>query len=239
MSVDLYLSRLEAQVDIPYPARRELLDEIRVHLQALSEEAIAEGCSASEAIERAIKTFAVDEGFIASLTTLHATAIQRALARLPRSVALGLEYSAVTSVAAILIVFLCVMEAAMLEFMRDGGHFMVLLNLLGVVILILGVERVYSLFLKKDHAPANLGKRLQSLKYMGLASVMLGVIGTGMGLFMAFGAQPAMEGPFPIYEVMRISLTTTIWGLTMGLLALSFHFVVAAKSQRIQAMQGL
>ena len=40
----------------------------------------------------------------------------------------------------------------MIRFIADGGLFMIPLGLMGLVILLLGGERLFSLFVKKDHA---------------------------------------------------------------------------------------
>ena len=125
----------------------------------------------------------------------------------------------------------------MIAFMLDGGLFMIPINLAGLAILLLGLERLYSLFIKKDHAQANLGRRLLSLRFLGLLTGLTGVIGTAMGLFQAFSARDRIPEPFPIYEVCRIALSTTIWGLTLSLVALIIYYVVKAKAERIREMR--
>ena len=125
----------------------------------------------------------------------------------------------------------------MLEFILNGGPFMFAILLAGLITILLGVERIYSLFIKKNHSPSNLRKRLLSIKFLGSAAALTGLIGTVMGFYQAFAAQPAMAEAFPIYLVCKIAISTTIAGLTTGLIALTIHFIVEAKASRVEAMQ--
>ena len=125
----------------------------------------------------------------------------------------------------------------MLELIAEGGIWMIPLNLAGLAIVLLGVERVYSLYVVKNHARANLHKRLLSLRFLGAAAVLTGIIGTLVGLFQAFSMAGELPEPFPIFEVARIAMTTSIWGLSVALLALVLGFVIRAKVEGIDRMR--
>ena len=71
--------------------------------------------------------------------------------------------------------------------------------------------------------------------------MLVGVIGTLMGYFQAFSAAERITikfgGTFPIWEVSRIAISTTIWGLTLALVASIAWYVFRSKGLRIQQMQ--
>jgi hypothetical protein len=232
-----FLRQLERELDIPYPERRQVLDELGGHLDELYDAYRSEGDSRERARERAMATLGVDDDTVSSLAAVHRTAVATALARLPRSVSLGLEYGAIALVAMSLIIVPLAQEAAMIQLILEGGIFMIPINLAGIAILVLAVERVYSLFIKKDHSDANLDRRLLSLGFLAIACALTGVLGTAMGFFQAFAAADRLPQPFPIFEVGRIALTTTILGLTLSLIAVTARFAVQAKVSRIRALQ--
>jgi len=235
------LQRLEAELDVPYPERRELLDEIGAHLEALDQDLVAGGASTEQAYYAALETMALDGEFVASIGAVHRSAVARALARLPRAVSLGLEYAVITTTGVLILGSIIFQEAPMLEFVLNGGFFMIPLNLAGLAIIVLGIERIYSLFLKKDHAPENLGKRLRSIRFLGVLTALTGVIGTMVGAYHAFSQAPEIAarhgGEFPVYLVVSIALTTAIWGLSLTLIAEIAHFVVKSKAERIGRMR--
>lgn len=114
---------------------------------------------------------------------------------------------------------------------------MIAIVMAGFAIVVLGIERGYSLFIKKDHSQANLRKRLLSLRFLGLATALTGVIGTLLGFYDAFGVSSEMGAAFPIYQVAKIAMSTTIAGLTMSLLALLATFMVRAWAERIDSLR--
>lgn len=235
------LLRLEQELDVPYPERRELLDEIASHLDDLFTDAKTAGASEQDASRHALACMAIDGDFVASMNTVHKTAVAKALARLHPSVSLGIEYGLILAVGLFLFTSVLIKEAAMVEFLLSGGVFMIPLNLAGLAILVIAIERGYSLLVKRDHSKNNLMRRLLSLRFLAVACALTGGLGTLIGLFQAFGAAEQIMarhgGQFPLYEVASISMTTSIWGLTLTLLAVTAHFVISAKVQRIQALQ--
>jgi len=232
-----FLKQLERELDVPYPERRQVLDELDGHLDDLYRAYLDDGESSESARDRAIITLGVDGDTVSSLSEVHRTAVANALARLPRSLSLGLEYGGIMLVALSLISVTLFQEAAMIQFILEGGFFMIPINVAGLVIVVLTVERVYSLFVKKDHSDANLDRRLLSLGFLAVACALTGVLGTAMGFFQAFTVADRLPQQFPIFEVGRIALTTTILGLTLSLIAVTARFAVQAKASRIRALQ--
>jgi len=232
-----YLKALQDSLDIPYPERSEVLAEIGSHLEQLYDEGLNQGLSGEEARGRALAVMATDDEFVGSMEAVHQTAVARALARLPRSVSLGIEFGAIGLLGGALFTTVLVKEAQVLQVIQDGGPFMIAIVMAGFAIVVLGIERGYSLFIKKDHSAGNLKKRLLSLRFLGMATAITGVLGTLLGFYTAFGASKEMGAAFPIYEVAKIAMSTTIAGLTMSLLALLAYFMVQAWAERIGSLR--
>ncbi|MFC1609604.1 MotA/TolQ/ExbB proton channel family protein [Myxococcota bacterium] len=231
-----YLKCVEDKLDIPFPERKLVLGELEAHLEALYFESVKTGTPAHKAREHAIVTLALDQNLLGSLDNIHRTCIANALARLPSRVALGIEYACIGLIGLALILN-TLWRAPMIQLMLDGGVFMIPINVAGIAIIVLSIERFYSLFIKRDHSTTNLERCLLSLKFLAVACTLTGLLGTAMGFFQAFAAADRIGQPFPIFEVARIALTTTIVGMTLSLVAVTIHFVVKAKVSRISAMQ--
>lgn len=234
-----YLREVEGRLKVPYPARHDLLVEIANHLESLYKSNLSEGAEPETARDEAIRRLALDDELISSMDAVHAPAIQKALAWLPAPVSLVLEHVGIGLLAACALVSVILREEAMLKFLLSGGYFMIPLNLMGLAILVLGGERIFSLYIKRDHSPGNLHKRLLSLRFMAQACALVGIIGTLMGFFEAFSVSQQLEakfGVFPIWDVSRVAITTTIWGMTLALLALLTSYVIRAKVSRIEEL---
>lgn len=139
------LRRLEKLLDVPYPARRDLLAELNNHLEDLFQEMVASGVDEVEARSRSLEAMALDQSFLRSINEVHRPAVVRSLSRLPRPVSLGVEYGVITLAAVALFGCVILQEAPMLKLVVDGGIFMVPINLAGFGILLLVFERLYSL----------------------------------------------------------------------------------------------
>ncbi len=236
-----YLAHVERSLDVPYPERRDLLAELGDHLECLYAELRQQGVAEVEAEQRAIHTLALDETFVGSIDSVHAPMVRRALARMPAPVSVIVEHAGIGLLAAAVLAFVILREDAMIRFILDGGLFMIPLGLMGLTILLLAGERIFSLYIKKDHSEANLGRRVISLRFLGQASALTGIIGTLMGYFQAFSVADRVAakfgGTFPIWEVSRIAISTTIVGLTFALVAVVALYLVHAKAAHIQEMR--
>lgn len=238
-----YLRQLEGCLDIPYPQRSDLVAEIATHLDDLYSDLVSEGLDETTAKSTAIDSLSADADFIKAMCVVHQTAVARALTRLPRNISLGIEYGAITLIGFLLVFTVILQEAPMIEFLASGGFFMIPINVAGIPIVFLGIERFYSLFIKKDHSQENLEKRLLSLTFLALVCALTGVIGTLVGLYQAFSVADQIaarfDGVFPIFEVTKIAMTTSIWGMTLALIAVVVRFIAEAKLARIASVRAM
>jgi hypothetical protein len=230
------LARLEDLLEVPYPERHELLRELRTHLEDLYEDHLASGYPPGDAYQLTLEAMALDIDFVASISEVHRPLVARALARLPRNVSLGLEYGAIGATGLLLLTSVLLRGAPMLEALLEGGMFMIPLILAALAIVFIGLEGLYSLFVKKDHSVKNLGRRFISLRFLAIATTLTGLIGTLMGFYLAFTAAETVD-PFPVFLAAKIAITPTIVGMTLSLLALVFYFLIEAKVARIREMR--
>ncbi len=240
MKFDRYLKQVEKKLAVPYPERKDLLAEIASHLEDLYEEKLRAGFSEQDARQNAMRTMAVDNSFYTDIDEVHAPLVRRALAILPPPLSMVIEHLGVGLVAVLVLITVIIKEEVMIRFFAEMGFFMYPLNLMGLAILFLAGERIFSLYIKKDHSKRNLNQRLLSFKFLGTASAIVGVIGTLLGYFHAFSSAERISakfgGTFPIWEVSRIAISTTIWGLTLSLVAAIAWYVFRAKGARISEM---
>lgn len=73
---------------------------------------------------------------------------------------------------------------------------MIPINLAGIAVVLLGLERMYSLFIKKDHSESNLRKRLLSMSFLAVVCALTGVVGTLVGLYEAFSMAEQIAAKF-------------------------------------------
>lgn len=241
MKFKRYLKHVEKRLNVPYPKRRDLLAEISSHLEELHEEGLKKGLDDEEAKTSAIRAMALDESLLADIEMVHAPSVRRALAILPPPLSVVVEHFSVGLTAALGLLTVIIKEEAMLNFFTDMGLFMYPLNLMGFAILFLAGERIFSLYIKKDHREENLKRRLLSLQFLAFTSIIIGALGSLLGFFQAFSSAEDISarfgGSFPIWEVSRIAISTTIWGLTLALVAVIAWYVFRSKGDRIADMR--
>jgi biopolymer transport protein ExbB/TolQ len=113
------------------------------------------------------------------------------------------------------------------------------LAILGVVIIAITLERTYSLFLKKDHSRDNLERRLGTLRFLALASPLVGLIGSLLQLAHSLEESAPMP-PDVLQKMIPIMIGVGVhplaFGLILALAALTSHFIFAAKTGRIREM---
>jgi biopolymer transport protein ExbB/TolQ len=241
MNLRDYVKYLERSLDVPYPERAELVAEISGHIQELYGQFKNEGLGDDAAIERAIATMALDEEVIGALDEVHAPVVRRALSRLPLPVSVAVEQIATSVLAILTLTIVLWKEKTMLSFFVGGGIWMIPLSLMGLAILLTAGERLFSVFIKKDHSERNLRRGLLSLRFLGYGAMLTGILGTLLGYFEAFSAADTIiqktGGTFPIWVVSKYAITTTIVGLTVALLALVAVYVLRAAAERIHNMR--
>jgi hypothetical protein len=173
------LTRLEAAIQIPYPERAEILDEVRADLRAAYQHARAQGLDDQSARQQALAELGMAEETRVALEGVHATAPLRLLGRLPVAVRSWLRALATAAPLAGLVLFL-VVEVPVNRFLLEGGGSVFLILAFGSLGLLLEMQRFFIWFVVRDHSPEALRRNTPTPLYLASATVLLGVLGTSM-----------------------------------------------------------
>lgn len=221
------LARFERELDLPYPERADLLDEIAADLEAAYAASRARGLAEPEARAEALREVAPDGPALRALSEVHRPAVRRALERLPRAA------RALAEPAALLVPFAVVMsllasEVPLVLFLREGGASTVLVLALGGLALLLDLTRAFRWFVLRDHAPASLAHTATPL-YLAAASALAGLGGTALNGYVVLArAGDGLIPPEAVSAGLRESLSCAVTGLALSTLSVLLHGAVAA-----------
>jgi hypothetical protein len=223
-----FLSRLEPRLDVPYPARALLLEELAGDLELAYEARRKEGLAEAEAREAALKELELGPEALASLAEIHRPAARRLLARLPARVRDWLEALWVALPFAALVIMLAT-QVPLILFLREGGFTMYLILALGVTALFLEIHRFFLWFVLRDHSPGSLKKNTALPLYLAAAALGQGISGTALNLYVvlrrwnenALPADSALTG-------LRESLTCVILAATLATMVVLAHGMLSA-----------
>jgi biopolymer transport protein ExbB/TolQ len=122
----------------------------------------------------------------------------------------------------------------MVEFITNGGVFMVPILLFGLAIAVISLERINALYMRKDRTAEAAQRRLPALKYLGVGCTLVGALGTLVGIYQAFSSPRLLAEGMPIYDVVRIASTTSIMGMTISCVALLAYGVFRVRARKIE-----
>ncbi len=222
------LARFERELDLPYPERAELLDEMAADLEAAYAEARRRGLADAEALAAALLQVAPDGPALAALAELHRPAAHRALERLPRA-ARALAEPAALAIPFALVVSLLAAEVPLVLFLREGGAATALVLALGGLALLLDLERAFRWFVLRDHSPASLAGHTATPLYLAAATALAGMGGTALNAYVVLALSG--QGLIPPQAVpigLRESLSSAITGLGLSTLSVLLHGAIAA-----------
>ncbi len=222
------LARFERELDLPYPERAELIDEMAADLEAAYAESRRRGLPEAEARAAALRALGPDGPALAALAELHRPAARRALERLPRA-ARALAEPAALAIPFAVVVSLLAAEVPLVLFLREGGASTVLVLALGALALLLDLERAFRWFVLRDHSPASLAGHTATPLYLAAATALAGMGGTALNAYVVLAR--AGEGLIPPDAVpvgLRESLSTAITALGLSTLSVLLHGAVAA-----------
>ncbi len=222
------LARFEHELDIPYPERAELLDEIAADLEAAYAASRARGLPEAEARAAALREVAPDAPALLALAEVHRPAARRALERLPRAARALAEPAALLLPFAV-VVSLLASEVPLVLFLREGGAATALVLALGALALLLDLERAFRWLVLRDHSPASLAGHTATPLYLAAATALAGLGGTASNAYVVLAR--AGEGLIPPEAVLvglRESLSCAVTGLALSTLSVLLHGAVAA-----------
>ena len=222
------LARFERELDLPYPERAELLDEIAADLEAAYADSRERGLPEAEARAAALREVAPDAPALLALAEVHRPTARRALERLPRAARAVAEPAALLLPFA-LVVSLLALEVPLVLFLREGGAATVLVLALGGLALLLDLERTFRWFVLRDHSAASLAGHTATPLYLAAAAALAGLGGTALNAYVVLArAGDGVIPPAAVPAGLRESLSCAVTGLALSTLSVLLHGAVAA-----------
>ncbi len=236
MMFDDILRQIEARLDIPYPHRTLVVQELESDMWAHFNSLRDEGLSEDEARATTLRDMALDEETLESLETIHNPAIRRILRRIPAPAREPIEWICAVIPLAIGIYFI-VTEFPMSDFIREGGWGMYPVLFFGLSALVLQLRRAFSWFIQRDHSRVALARNTTTPLYLAAATVLMGFTTTASNFYVVLHRWA--DGQFPDGVVSaRIGFYESVTPLCLaGMLATLIVLFQAALQTGLRAMQ--
>ncbi len=228
------LARLEVQLDLPYPERAMLLEELGADLESANEAHRARGLDEAAARAAAEAELLPNQVAQSGLADVHVPAIRRALARLPPPARDSFEILATAIPVGALVLYL-VKEVPMLDFLRDGGFGSYVTVAIGLAGVLLCLQRIIKWFILRDHSAESLRKNTHTPMFLAAAAVTSGPLGSATGYYVVFTAWANNKIPA---EAVRIgaheALVPVILGAAFATIIILIHGLTQARMRQIR-----
>lgn len=178
--VERMLRALEDRLDLPYPERAWVLEELASDLDAAIAERVERGAPETQAVGEMSRAFGLAEADLAALSEIHRPRIRAALARAgPASrEVLEASLSAVPFCCALLVVTL---EVPMLSLIREGGVSSWAVVFIGLFALAIQARRAVRWFVLRDHSETSLRRHDSTPLFLAGGIALLSVAGCALG----------------------------------------------------------
>jgi hypothetical protein len=232
---DDVLRRLEAELDVPYPQRRELLDEIAADLAAAFAAARDRGLGEAPARAAALAALGLDDAARAALADVHRAPVARLLAALPPRVRAVAEATASAIPLFVLTLYL-LLEVPMMDLIREGGWGMYPVLVFGGLAVIGAARRAFRWLIVRDHSVDSLAVDGAVGLQLVLLTFFAGVLGTGTGCYkvLALWSEGQIDGAVAIIGF-KESLTVVLLAGVLSVLALLIDTTARAAVHRAGA----
>ncbi len=176
------LIQISQQLEFPQPTKSRVLLEISGDLQDLFEYYREEGNNEDRARELAIEKLGLAEPQIADLNNIHQSGLNRWLDRFSRF-RIDIWERYILGAMLVLIALLTARQLTTAELFEHANGFIWVVLISVLIGLMIILQRIYFLWIKRDHRPRSLRKGLGSLMGMAIASTAFGVLGTAFDFF--------------------------------------------------------
>jgi len=125
----------------------------------------------------------------------------------------------------------------MLEFIHEGGPFMILLVIIMIGLLILSVKKFYDLYINKNQIDRQNESGINAILFWGSISALLGVLGQLSGLYLSISAIAMATDISPKIVLMglKISFNSTLFGLWILFFSSIIWFALRARYKKLIA----
>lgn len=222
------LARVEERLDLPYPDRAELLDELAADLEAAYLAFRERGLGEAEARDAALREVSLDPADLAALADVHRPAARRALDRLPAR-ARTLAAPAALAFPFLALLWLLSAKVPLVLFLREGGAAVAWVLALGALALFLELRRFFVWFVLRDHGPAALAEDTPAPLYLAAGAALAGLGGTALGYHAVLARWEAgLLAPGALRAGLREPLACAVTGCALATLTVLLHGALAA-----------
>lgn len=230
------LEQTSARLELPQPTKSRILLELAADLEDLYRVYRAEGLSESEAIQRAREMLDFSDATLSQLAEVHTAPFRRFLDRLSLQAQTRWERGALMAVFLIILT----LSGPQLFTSRFFSHANALawpLVASSVGALLIALQRIYALYLKRDHQVRRLRAGLTPLIGLAALDLLLGVAGF-------FIQSHAILGPLLRGATIQLAPSLLGWliealalltmALTAALLTAMLWFLLASKAAAVE-----
>ena len=123
----------------------------------------------------------------------------------------------------------------MLEFIKAGGPFMILILIIAAGLLILTIKSIYDLYLKKEEISVAYESTINAILFWGCITALLGILGQITGIYMAvsFISQASDISPQIVLFGFSQTFTTSIAGFWVLLISSIVWFILKGKYNKL------
>lgn len=179
------LKYLEMNLDIPYPERTNLIQEIESDLLAALSKFRDAGLPDEKAAKRALAEFLISGDSISAIEDVHKTKIKRILDSRPATVT-SRFYDFVGMIPTIILVSILYKEVPAMAFLEEGGLIIYGILALGLFGVLIQLRSMFRWWIVRDHSRASLAQHSRLPLFIGFSVFLLGVLGTAIAYYAVF-----------------------------------------------------
>ncbi len=176
------LKQMNERLDLPQPTKSRILLEIASDLEDLYQLFLKQGLSRQDALKKAEEKFDVSDEALQELVEIHESTFRKLLGRISEQA--QTRWERIILIALMLFVAgFSRMEIFSGNFFRQASGFVWPIVGLSFGTLVLAMQQIYKLYIKKDHDVKKLHDGLPWLLALGGASVLVGIYGWVLELY--------------------------------------------------------
>jgi len=170
------LENINRKLNLPQPTKSRIILEIASDLEDLYNYYITQGLNSKDAIKKAEEKFDLTDEALNELVTIHQTIFRKFLDKITEQTQSQWE-RIILLLVFIIIVSLSAKTFISTPFFLHASKFV--WPILGIFfsVIILSLPKFYNIFLKKDHQLAKLRQGLNSILFLGVINLSIGLFG--------------------------------------------------------------
>ena len=227
------LFNLAAALDVPQPMRARIILELDTDLRDLEQTLLESGVSPEEAHQRSVTMLMPESEALAGLARCHRSMYLRLLDRFSDPVRHLFE-RVMFSIAVATLFVLGLVSLAELNLFSDPAPLVVPLLWISLVVIGVGLWKLFQLYVRMDHRLAQLRSGLTWLPLAAVSAIVLSLGGIAVDLYAVAGTMTATDEPAAtIISWLRRDMAAVSLGLIIASLSLSLWLWLSAGIARV------